>query len=1115
MSRMPAVRPLSQILPSGSEGGMEFARIVNLLLFYEARRTNTIFHLYSDRAGDAYGLDAFDSQQNGYQYKFYPSPLSTDHRSNIIDALESAIAQHDESGISKWILVTPDDLTNSGTRRRGGDVEWFAGLKDKFAPPFELEHFGHMKLQGLFFNFEPLCLHYYPEIIPDGLTRRSTIQNILTKYNNNLKVHCNRIEFVGMSVRKDEASRGLPMEAIYIPLETVAEGTAADVDETKRTNPLTLLQPDRRTVILGDPGSGKSTVLRFLAVAGLIPELQQRYTAQADDRLTVLVTVRGYADELKSNNNLGLIDYIVATTRANYSIPDFSSDFLTHFLKTGRTILLFDGIDELPNVRFKTIVRDRVQSLATSFPGNTIIVTSRIAGYDTEARFSIGVPFDHCQMAALKISQQQRFVEDWHRERTDDPRERTRLVADLMSILTNPDHVAIRELARNPLLLTIMVLVHRIDVVLPDQRVKLYEKCIETLMFTWLDRKKSLASEVSQPKGVERRQWRRLAAVAQWMHEQAGSGGADKRAIVPTKQLSKMLTDHILEVEYRGAPTQQNNDDAENEAQEFLGHVRERAGLLIEVGADLYSFLHMTFQEYLAARHIIIQSEVQGDSYIWQKLGPLAADPRWREVIRLLVAERQSEESQRNLTDNLLKAGCCTKIRPTEANLAALCGGLLIDRVPAATERAADILAALLLAVAHSAEDQGVVTALLGQLTTLLGRAENAGPVWDAAVQQALERADNTIKAGIVLATFALPLPKARVTPLMAALRLEDAQAAALADGLLWGVPVERQFGEAFRDRLMPALQWSLVHSPSANIMANVVASTLPHFGAQQICQLMMTAAAYGNFRPFADCAYNQAQIHALTNKRKFPRLPERVEAQPSMLDTDGIDRELRYVRLIKNLSILDISRKLYNAQDRDNLKIRIQYLNRNHISDPFGFFDLVKSFPQYIGLRPNFPSSELLVNRSLQDAVVDFILYPLNFPRLPIWREAVRRHYLPNLPDLLNRCTLFRPETLAKTAADLRSGEQGDTIWRAACWLLLDMGLAKLSEDVRAAFDQLLALCEQSNHPVLAFLLAVRRASEGDRPDETANATIRAMLQQPAPALRDLLVTSCWIDPD
>jgi hypothetical protein len=88
-NRLPEVKPLYDILPKGTEGGKEFARIVDLLLFHEARRAGKKITIFSDMAGDYHGLDSFEGDvfrkegTTGYQYKFYPSPLSPEHRWNL------------------------------------------------------------------------------------------------------------------------------------------------------------------------------------------------------------------------------------------------------------------------------------------------------------------------------------------------------------------------------------------------------------------------------------------------------------------------------------------------------------------------------------------------------------------------------------------------------------------------------------------------------------------------------------------------------------------------------------------------------------------------------------------------------------------------------------------------------------------------------------------------------------------------------------------------------------------------------------------------------------------------------------------------------------------------
>ncbi len=89
--RIQETKTLSAILPAKSaSSGREFARIVNLLLFHDGRRNGRTATLFDDRAGDVRGLDAFEEKNGaltGYQHKFYPSPLTDDHRKAIEKSL--------------------------------------------------------------------------------------------------------------------------------------------------------------------------------------------------------------------------------------------------------------------------------------------------------------------------------------------------------------------------------------------------------------------------------------------------------------------------------------------------------------------------------------------------------------------------------------------------------------------------------------------------------------------------------------------------------------------------------------------------------------------------------------------------------------------------------------------------------------------------------------------------------------------------------------------------------------------------------------------------------------------------------------------------------------------
>ena len=233
--RIPTVPSLYEILGSGTEAAKEFARVVDLLLFHEARRKGGTAVIYDDAAGDYAGLDSLHGT-TGFQYKYFASTFTDSQRQQIKHSLDMTLEKWaaDKGAkrkarpeIDRWVLVTPQDLKESARRKGGGDVSWLQALGEK--APFEIEHWGHKKLQALFLETPSLCLFYYPELLPDGTARKRSIKDTRRRYDDNFQPHHREIHFVGMSVYKEEAVKGVPIDQIYIPLKVVN----ADADVSK------------------------------------------------------------------------------------------------------------------------------------------------------------------------------------------------------------------------------------------------------------------------------------------------------------------------------------------------------------------------------------------------------------------------------------------------------------------------------------------------------------------------------------------------------------------------------------------------------------------------------------------------------------------------------------------------------------------------------------------------------------------------------------------------------------------------------------------------------------------------------------------------------------------
>lgn len=1116
-SRLPAVQSLSAILAHGTEGGKEFARVVGLLLFQDARRNGVEFSMFDDASGDYQGLDSFSrptksNKATGYQYKFFPSPLSDAHRREIKSSIAKAKRKSKELKLVKYVVVTPDDLKNSGRREGGGDVEWFEKLRLETRDEFELEHFGHTKLQSLFLQTPHLCLFYYPSLVPSGYARRKTIQEVRSQYDANLKKRFGRIEFVGMSVYKEEASRRIPLEDIYIPLSVVSERASEEDDDTPRVDPAKFLVAGNKTVILGDPGSGKSTLVAFLALVGISEALQQRCQIVSDGRLTIVVTLRRYADELKERRNLPLLDYIVESTRADFGLDAFNTDFLEYYFESGQAVLLFDGLDELPGSGFKSVVRTRIEAFIENYPANTVVVTSRIVGYEAEVRFDDA--FSHYRVAKLRLSEIERFIVDWYAARIEDEIERTRNADDLVKVITNRDNDAIRDLARNPLLLTIVALVHRIDAVLPDQRVVLYHKCTETLLNTWYKAKRR-DDEIAKGR-IERRNRLRVEAIAYWMHRRSlGEGG---RSVAPYDELLAFLTNHINKSE----PPLPSGDTAEDQAEDFLEFIKSGAGLLVEAGDKLYSFIHMTFQEYLSATHLTSYGEIGGTQSIWDELGGDLENPRWREVVRLLVASLRSPPAQKFFVEKLLNL-------VGNGNLsrdgALLLMGLLRDGIEPAEEQALEIVKQTLTTLQSLTDPDDILT-VQSSIRAWTNRDKLSVGIGGVALNILFEKAATPGKLTLSLTRSSLDLPPA------------DSAQLAILERELGNDPQLQAYKALILGRPAATVRWPDIvalhdlwatDSPQGNLCAAIglCLSILlePEHVPRRLLARELTLLPTSGYGPHSDHFMNLLSV-ALP-AAKLP--PEVINALGSALGPMRRREANLIVRAIspymnglitfdegsrnEDFSMLEGLRG--NLREKlKKAKIRVPRLktSRSELHEDLALIS--ETFRDKLEEAPTSFWQMVRSSEIFSEMIIPSIAGPLGLKHLGHWQEALRISLRDRIPQAISRY-LDVQEWRALAGRLTARAETSDDLDFAAWLALFDLWIWERDgyhEADQSPLRYVLEAARNRDHPSLQFVLAVRGVCH-QVPD--SGAELQRLTADPKSQIVTLLTGLGWPQPN
>ena len=463
---------------------------------------------------------------------------------------------------------------------------------------------------------------------------RRYLEFLLDRYRN--------LDFRGMGV-SDRLPLRLELLEMYVPLKALIqlpegetwarelrlagrplseEETAAVGERVSEKPVLELLQAHPGLIILGDPGAGKTTFMKYLT---LQLALGQGAALGLGPRLPVLLPLSDYANAL-SGGNIPLDEYVVTYYRQAVGDEFPVERLLAAALTEGRALILLDGLDEVRQEHLRRTVVDRVEDFFAlqKRRGNKVVLTSRLVGYK-EMRPAVD-GLQECTLMDFGDEEIAQFAYQWTgavaraaHGRTeqavfDAAQEETDLLA---AIHKNP---GVYRLATNPLMLTILAVMKRQDVVLPERRVELYEQYVKTMLKHW-NLARGLGQRPARDLDVVETV-RVLAPLALWMHETSPGKGLVKEGAM-LRQLTAIYR-------ARGAA------EPDQAARRLLTDTRRETAMLVERGSGQYGFIHLTFQEYLAAIGIVQKGQL-GIGPVVTALAARIDDPDWHEVIQLAI----------------------------------------------------------------------------------------------------------------------------------------------------------------------------------------------------------------------------------------------------------------------------------------------------------------------------------------------------------------------------------------------------------------------------------------------------------------------------------------------
>lgn len=458
------------------------------------------------------------------------------------------------------------------------------------------------------------------------------------------RVPLGQLEF--QAVGTEPSILEIKLDAIYVPLNIMRTQRAVRRGEDDReVAPVPALDQvirNRRLVILGDPGSGKTTFINFLTLClagarlnpqdaylerlNIPPEDGQRATKwRYDALLPVRVHLREFVQSVPKSAKQGTAKLLwrhIVGQLATQNLAEFAGQ-MEEALQQGRCLVMFDGLDEVPEKTHRQIIRDSITDLADTYSDNRFIVTCRVLSY-TDPAWQL-TSFPAVTLAPLNQRAINTFIDHWYDtlaqlECLDKAR------AEVKASELHNATLRLGSLAQNPMLLTVMALVHTYKGTLPRERARLYNDCVNLLLWNW--QRAKLAGAGLWKTGIldeldtrEERLINGLCEVAYHAHRAQGEYSGE--AYVPRSDLLEILEEYL--------------DGDLNKSKRFCDYVEQESGLLIGKGEDssrrrYYAFPHRGFQEFLAARHL-----VAGRDFARRVVELAAEGDAWHEVLLLAV----------------------------------------------------------------------------------------------------------------------------------------------------------------------------------------------------------------------------------------------------------------------------------------------------------------------------------------------------------------------------------------------------------------------------------------------------------------------------------------------